>query len=242
MSGMGEPRRGSRSTPDQLRLVLDGAVDPGTLLPEHIAPMIASAGEAPFDDEDYFFEPWWPGARAFAFATGGRLRLQTDHLADPLATFPELQVIGTQLQADGVVLAGTLLVLDEQGRPDADLLRRRLADPATGGGEAAFVASDLLWVDGQRLTERPFRERHVRLGEVLRDGRLCVVTRGLRGEGVTLAAAVAAMGLSAISARCLSGPYRPGDAGDDWQRLPVIETPAPVTRPLLVLLNRLPLD
>ncbi|MBA3851993.1 MAG: hypothetical protein H0X59_06465 [Chloroflexi bacterium] len=237
-----DTRRRTGGAPEQLRLVMDGGADPAARLPERIAPMTASAGEAPFDDEDYFFEPWWPGARAFAFADGGRLRLQTDHLADPLATFPELEVIGTQLKADGVVLAGTLLVLDDEGRPDADLLRRRLADPAAQGGEAAFVASDLLWVDGQGLTERPFLERHTRLGDVLRDGRLCVVTRGLRGEGVTLAAAVAAMGLSAISARCLSGAYRPGDAGDDWQRLPVTETPAPVTRPLLVLLNRLPLD
>lgn len=204
--------------------------------------MSATAGAPPFDDEGYFFEPWWPGARAFAFADGGRLRLQIDHLADPLSTFPELEVIGTQLAADGVVLDGTLLVLDDEGRPDTELLRRRLADPAARGGEAAFVASDLLWVGGEELSERPFQERHARLGDVLRDGRLCVVTRGLRGEGVTLAEAVASMGLSAVSARRLAGGYHGGDAGDDWLRLPVIETPAPVTRPLLVLLNRLPLD
>ncbi|MDQ3554568.1 MAG: ATP-dependent DNA ligase, partial [Chloroflexota bacterium] len=98
--------------------------------------MTATLGEAPFDDEDYFFEPWWPGTRTFAFAEGGRLRLQTDHLADPLSTFPELEVISTQLAADGVVLDGTLLVLDGEGRPDAELLRRRLADPAATGGEA----------------------------------------------------------------------------------------------------------
>ncbi|MDQ3492918.1 MAG: hypothetical protein M3452_06615 [Chloroflexota bacterium] len=204
--------------------------------------MTATTGDAPFDDEDYFFEPWWPGTRTFAFAEDGRLRLQTDHLADPLSTFPELEVINTQLMADGVVLDGTLLVLDEEGRPDAELLRRRLADTTATGGEAAFVASDLLWAEGRSLLTQPFRERHARLADVLRDGRLCVATRGLRGEGVTLAEAVASMGLSAISARCLSGSYHPGAAGDDWLRLPVIETPAPVTRPLLVLLNRLPLD
>lgn len=228
--------------PEQLRLLLDGGVDPAARLPERVVPMTASTGVAPFDDEDYFFEPWWPGTRMFAFAEDGRLRLQTDHLADPLSTFPELEVINTQLTADGVVLDGTLLVLDAEGRPDAELLRRRLADPTAAGGEAAFVASDLLWAEGQSLLEQPFRERHARLGDVLRDGRLCVATRGLRGEGVTLAEAVASMGLSAISARCLSGSYRPGPAGDDWLRLPVIETPAPVTRPLLVLLGRLPLD
>ncbi len=203
--------------------------------------MSPSPAEVPFDDGEYFFEPWWPGARAFAFVEGGRLRLQTDHLVDPLATFPELAVIAAQLAADGVVLDGTLLVLDDEGRPDADLLRRRLADPAAAGGEAAFVASDLVWVDGLALTERPFYERRARLISVLRDGRLCVASRGLRGEGVTLAAAVATMGLSEISARAWNGRYRAGPAGVDWLRLPVVQTPATQTRPLLVLLERLPL-
>lgn len=204
--------------------------------------MLASSGATPFDDEGYFFEPWWPGARAFAFAEAGRLRIHTDHLADPLSTFPELDVMRSQLEADGVVLDGTLLVLDDEGRPDAELLRRRLADPAASGGEAAFVASDLLWADGRPLTDKPFMERHSRLGSVLHDGRLSVVSRGLRGEGAMLAEAVASMGLSAISARCLTSPYRPGNAGDDWLLLPVMGTPAAETRPLLVLLNRLPLE
>jgi bifunctional non-homologous end joining protein LigD len=204
--------------------------------------MLASAGEAPFDDEAYFFEPWWPGARAFAFLENGRLRLQADHLADPLAAFPELKVIGEQISDDGVVLDGTLLVLDDEGRPDLDLLRRRLADPGMVAGSGAFVASDLLWSGGKSLLAESWETRHRRLTSVLRDGDRCVVTRGLRGEGTTLAAAVASMGLDAVSARRLDGRWRPGDAGADWIRLPVAETPAASTRPLLVLLQRLPLD
>lgn len=203
--------------------------------------MRATSLDAPFDDDDYFFEPWWPGARTFAFVEGGRLRLQTEHLGNPLGIFPELAVIATQLQADGVVLDGTLLVLDAEGRPDSDLLRRRLAESG-GLGTGAFVASDLLWVDGAPVVDQPFERRRQRLGSVLHDGDLCVASRGLRSEGVTLASAVASMGIEAVSARCLSGTWRPGNAGDDWLRLPVNETPAAETRPLLVLLQRLPLE
>ncbi|MEA2623700.1 MAG: bifunctional non-ous end joining protein LigD [Chloroflexota bacterium] len=203
--------------------------------------MLASAGEAPFDDDAYFFEPWWPGARAFAFLEGGALRLQADHLSDPLGAFPELRVIRDQLLADGVVLDGTLLVLDAEGRPDRDLLRQRLADPGTRVGTGAFVASDLLWSGGRSLMAEPYEARHRRLSHVLRDGDLCVATRGLHREGTTLAEAVASMGLEAVSARRLDAAWRPGDAGPDWIRLPVTETPAASTRPLLVLLQRLPL-
>jgi len=204
--------------------------------------MIPAMGEGPFDDERYFFEPWWPGAPTIASIEGGHLRLQTEHLADPLAMFPELGVIAEQVDGDGVVVDGTLLVLDAEGRPDTELLRLRLSDPQAGGGEAAFVASDLLWLGGSPLIDRPFSERRERLGDVLRDGRLCVASRGLRGEGIMLAEAVASMGLTEISARSWTGTYRPGPAGDDWLRLPIVESPAAETRPLLVLLSRLPLE
>lgn len=240
---MAGPSRRTIDIPDgQLALAMDD-VTVTSRLPERVEPMHATTGEAPFDDEDYFFEPWWPGTRAHVFVEANRLRLQTEHLTDALATFPELRVITDQLSADGVVLEGTLLVLDDEGRPDAELLRRRLG--GAGGperGEAAFVASDVLWVDGIRITGATFEDRRARLGTLLTDGTLCVASRGLRGEGATLAEAVASMGLGAISARWLSATYRPGAVGGDWLRLPVVETPAPETRPLLVLLNRLPLD
>jgi bifunctional non-homologous end joining protein LigD len=204
--------------------------------------MVAGDLERPFDDDAYFFEPWWPGARALAFLESGWLRLQTEHLADPLDTFPELLAIGPQLRADGVVLDGTLLVLDDQGRPDRELLHRRLADPTLTAGLGAFVASDLLWEEGADITGRPFEERHRRLTAILPDSDRCVASRGVRGEGRMLARAVAAMGLDAVSARRLDAPWHAGPAGEDWLRLPVEEQPAAETRPLLVLLQRLPLD
>jgi hypothetical protein len=69
-----------------------------------------------------------------------------------------------------------------------------------------------------------------------------VVNRGLRGEGRTLAEAAASMGLTSIDARRLSATWRSGPASDAWVRLPVLTPPEEVTRPLLVLLQRLPLE
>jgi hypothetical protein len=61
------------------------------------------------------------------------------------------------------------------------------------------------------------------------------------GEGRTLARAVASLGLGSISARRLDGRWRAGSAGDDWLRLRVADPLVLPTRPLLVLLERLPL-
>ena len=103
------------------------------------------------------------------------------------------------------------------------------------------MASDLIYVEGRSIARKPFAERRRQLSAILRDASHCVLSRGVVGEGRTLARAVAGMGLREISARRLDGHWRPGPAGDDWLRLPVLETPAPVTRPLLVLLEGLPL-
>ncbi len=103
------------------------------------------------------------------------------------------------------------------------------------------MASDLLYDLGSSLLALPFEERRARLGGVLTDTERTVVSRGLRGEGSTLAEAVASMGLAEISARLLAARYRPGVRDDNWLRVPVVESPAKETRPLLALLQRLPL-
>jgi bifunctional non-homologous end joining protein LigD len=204
--------------------------------------MVPVAGPAPFDDDGWFFEPWWPGTPATVLVEDGRLRIAMDQLADPSGAFPELAVLPRQLAVDGVALAGTLLVLDHAGRPDRELLRQRLASPEGQPGTGAFVASDLLWADGVALTGWPFAQRRARLLELLSDSDRAMASRGLRAEGRVLAEAVASMGLDAISARCLSAPWRAGPAPDAFLRLPVLAPTAAETRPLLVLLQRLPLD
>ncbi len=213
----------------------------GATLPYRIKPMTPVPVPAPFDDPDWFFEPWWPGAPMLCFLQGDHVRLQTPHMADPAAAFPELAMIRDSFSGDGLVIEGFLLVLDDEGRPDQELLRERLSEDPYAGGQPAFVASDLLYENDRPLLSRPFSERRARLTNELTDTDRCVMSRGLRGEGLTLAEAVASMGIGEISARLLNAPYRPGAADEAWLRMPVVEAPAAQTRPLLYLLQRLPL-
>lgn len=224
---------------EQLPLSIEPAAR-GTL-PARLRPMLPFDGDAPFDNPDWFFEPWWPGAPALAWVEEFHARFQLEHLADPSAAFPELAEMGADFAHDQLIVEGTLLVLDDEGRPDADLLRHRLAEPGLVVGTPAFVASDLLYDVGQSLLGQSFEERRSRLARVLSDTARCVVSRGLRGEGSTLAEAIASMGLAELSARRLSARYRPGVRDESWLRLPVVEAPSVPTRPLLVLLQRLPL-
>jgi bifunctional non-homologous end joining protein LigD len=196
-------------------------------------------GTAPFDDPDYRFEPWWPGTRVLLLVERGEVRPVVEHLADPLSAFPELRGVAGLLGEDGVIIDGTLLVLDADGRPDADLLRERLAYPEVRNGEAAFVASDLIWTGGVDVSRRPFAERLERLVALLHETDWCMVARGYVGEGLAVADALGSMGLDAMSARHLGSPYRRGPSAGAWLRLPVAALAAPDRRPTLALIQRL---
>jgi bifunctional non-homologous end joining protein LigD len=224
---------------DQLDLSIPTAA--GGRLPARVAPMQATPGVGPFDDPAYLFEPWWPGVRALAWSDDGRLvRLQAEGLADALTAFAELaDELPGRLLADGVILDGWLLALDEGGWLDSGLLRRRLSGDVHAG-RPGFVASDLLWSDGEPWGRRPFAARRARLEAVLLDGDRCVVSHALRGEGTLLAEALARFGLDALSARRLDARYRAGAAGESWLRVPIAPAPS-VERPRLALIQRLPL-
>lgn len=197
--------------------------------------------DAPFDDPGWFFEPWWPGTLATIVTTHDGMRL-VGQLGDPLAAFPELSVVPAQLRARSAVVPGTLLVLDADGRPDSPALHRRLADPATRTGTGAFIAADLLEHDGELLVDAPFAARRARLLETVIESDHFLASRGLHGEGTTLARAAASMGIEAVSARRLDAAWHAGPSPDAWLRFPVQGRPSRARRPLLVLLQRLPLD
>jgi bifunctional non-homologous end joining protein LigD len=227
----------------QLSLELGGTGDTTRPpLPARLPFPVPTEGGIPFDDAARFFEPWWPGAHAFLRREGHSLELRTEHLSDPLLAFPELAAGIGRLDADGLVVEGTLLALDAAGRPDTDLLRRRLSGDHRDSGFGAFVASDLVYLEGRALMRKPFSERRRQLLATLADSEHCVVARGLAAEGVTMARAVVPLGLAAISARRLDARWRSGPAGDAWLRLTASERPDRPTGPFLVLLERLPLE
>jgi bifunctional non-homologous end joining protein LigD len=235
--------RGTRPDSGQLSLALEGStLDGRSIATDRWAiPMAPGDADAPFDDPAWFYEPWWPGTPATVVMTPDGMRI-VGQLGDPLGAFPELSVVPGQLRARSAVIPGTLLVLDDGGRPDMAALHRRLADPSERDGTGAFIAADLLERDGEILVDEGFAVRRAALLESAVDGDRFLASRGLHGEGITLAQAAASMGMDCVSARRLDAAWRPGPSPEAWLRFPVVGQPTAITRPLLVLLQRLPLD
>jgi ATP-dependent DNA ligase len=137
---------------------------------------------------------------------------------------PELAGLAVRIDARSAVLDGELVVVDAAGRADPDELLSRLAgDP---GRPVAFLAFDLLHIDGRSLLSAPLDRRREQLRRVLRPGDEVVAVPAIAGEGRALHEAAAAQGIAGIMARQRSSPYLPGVRSRLWRFIAVGGEPA----------------
>ncbi len=207
---------------DQLSLRLEPAM-PNP--PDTLRPMLARLRPDPFDSTDHLFEPSWGGRRVLALVgpadrpgAGGVSFL--GEAGEPLPLIPpELVGLGVRVAARSAVLDGELVVVDAAGRADEAGLARRLAGEP--GRSVAFLAFDLLDLDGRSLLSVPLERRRDQLRRVLRPGDEVLAVPAIPGEGRALFSAVAAQGLAGMLARQRMSPYLPGVRSRLWRFVPV---------------------
>ena len=239
---------------DQLSLRLEADQLPD--LPD-LRPMLPRPLPAPFDSDEHLFEPWWGGERAIVsvgpadLPGTGDVVIRDASGRDVTAVLPELAGLAVRVAARSAILDGELVVVDASGRADAGELARRLAGEP--GRPAAFLAFDLLHLDGRSLLSQPLVRRREALRRVLRPGDEVVAVPAIATEGVALYDAAVAQGIAGILARQRASPYLPGIRSRLWRFVaagPVdgssSEVPdevlGPAAAPVLALISRLPLD
>lgn len=247
---------------DQLTLPLDAAV--AARLPDlpDLQPMLPRPLAEAFDSEDHLFEPWWGGVRALVFVGpadepgGGDVRVADADGVDRAAALPELAGTAVRVAARSAILDGELVVVDADGRADAAALSARLAGDA--GRPVAFLAFDVLHLDGRSLLNQPLARRREALRRILRPGDEMVAVPAIATEGLALFEAIVAQGLAGMMARQRQSPYLPGTRSRLWRLIPARagEIPAAelaaapsepaastsATAPVLAMLSKLPLD
>ena len=213
---------------DQLSLDLEAGLPH---LPARLRPMLPRPLPAPFDSAEHVFEPSWGGRRALAFlepaydqdeqgryhtADGApSVRLVDAGGRDLADRLPELGGLALRIEARSAVLDGELVVVDGAGRPDGAALDSRL-DGRTGQ-DVAYLAFDLLYLDGRPLLGQPLARRRESLRRVLRPGPEVVAVPAIVGEGRALHDAATAQGLAGTMARQRSSPYLPGVRSRLWR-------------------------
>lgn len=181
----------------------------------------------PFSQRGWIFELKYDGFRILASKLAGVVTLQSRNGTDYTARFPDL--VDDMAILPDLVLDGELVVLDAQGRPQFDRLRRRAAKSvkatvaqAARTEPAAIFAFDLLWLAGRDLRAQPLLKRKAALKKALARARRVKYLDHIGEHGERLYAAVAGLGLEGIVAKRADSKYRAGRSAD-WMK---IKTPA----------------
>jgi bifunctional non-homologous end joining protein LigD len=207
---------------DQLSLRLEPALPN---LPANLRPMLARPIPEAFDSAAHLFEPVWGGVRALALvgpaevAGGGEVTFVGEDGAPIEPVPPDLAGLAARVAARSAVLDGEIVAVDSSGRVDADELARRMAGKA--GRPLAYLAFDLLHLDGRSLLTVPLERRRELLRRVLRPGDEVVAVPAIAEEGRALLEAVTAQGLAGIRARQRESPYLPGVRSRLWRSVDV---------------------
>jgi ATP-dependent DNA ligase len=201
------------------------------------------AGRTGRAGSDVIVEPYWGGVRVIVRVGPYGARLTDEEAVDCTGEFPiQAQAIAAAALAQELVLDGYLTVHPTQTTIGA---APGVAEtPSTGdavtqmlaGGLAkrpkreprldptrpiAFMAVDLLLVDGSSLLEIPLLERKRLLDGALRQSELVRITPYLRPPIGSFAATWKALGFSSIAIKPANGRYSPTGGRSDWVIAPI---------------------
>jgi len=191
-----------------------------------IAPMSASTGDLPRDDERWAFEPKWDGMRVLVEVDGGTVTARSRTDREVTESFPELE--GVRAVAPTAVLDGEIVSLDGTGRPSFNRLQQRFG--VTGRLEVAvrarevpafYVIFDVLHLGGIDSWTLPFHQRRELLEELVEDGPTWRLTPSGVGHGQAWLDGAREQGLEGIMAKRLDRPYEPGRRSEAWRKIKI---------------------
>ncbi len=179
--------------------------------------MLAKLAETLPEGDGFLYEPKWDGFRAIVFRGPG-VYIQSRDLRPLDRYFPELHEALLDRLPAGCVVDGEIVIAGEHGL-DFDALQLRLHPAASRVARlaketpAAFVAFDLLAVDGRDVRNEPQAERRRLLERLLGDVappiHLTPMTRDRR-TAVEWLARFEGAGLDGVVAKFADAPYQPG--------------------------------
>ena len=183
-----------------------------------VEPMLAASAEALPAGDGWLYEPKWDGFRALVFRGTEDVFIQSREMRPLDRYFPELHAAFLAQLPAGCVLDGEIVIVTAQGL-DFEALQLRL-HPAASRVEmlakttpAAFVAFDLLAVDGRDARTAPQADRRGLLERTLRRAApplyLTPVTRDRETARAWLQEFEGA-GLDGVIAKPAGGTYQPG--------------------------------
>jgi bifunctional non-homologous end joining protein LigD len=184
-------------------------------MPHNIKPMLATPVKEPFDHPDWIFEVKWDGYRAIAEIRDGDVSLYSrNRISLNKKFFPIVESLRKfRFEA---VLDGEIVVVDDQGHPDFQMLQNY---QKSGSGHLLYYVFDLLYCRGHDLTNLPLLRRKELLGKNLPFDPKIKFSDHISKEGVLFFNVVREKGLEGIIAKHSQSAYRMGRRSRQWLKV-----------------------
>lgn len=207
----------------------------GALRPRDFPLMLAKLSYEPVDGDQWLFEIKYDGVRALAIRDNDDVRLFARRGTEITGQYPEVALALRALPFKRFVIDGEIVALDDNGRPDFQLLQRRmhLGDPHDIARMSLAVpvihfVFDLLAFGEFDLRGLPLERRKEFLARLIKGEGPVRFCEHIVGRGRDFYDAVASAGLEGLMAKLRSSPYR-GRRTADW-----VKVKCPLTRRFVI--------
>jgi bifunctional non-homologous end joining protein LigD len=170
-------------------------------MPPRVQPIAPIRRTEPFDDPEWVFDLKYDGFRGICYLEQGCCRMISRN-GNLMSRFAGLgDQIAASLDVGDAILDGEVIAADETGRPQFYDLLRDMRAPA-------YVAFDVIWLNGVDLRARPLTDRRRHLQNILPKGS-AIISEALSvtGRGHKLFELMCAHDLEGVVAKRLKDGY-----------------------------------
>ncbi|GAB2531250.1 DNA ligase D [Rufibacter soli] len=185
-------------------------------MPHDIVPMTAKLTDGPFDDPNWLFEMKWDGYRAVAEVENEQVHLYSRNGKSFNQKYaPVVKALaGLKHQA---IFDGELVVLGPQGKADFQALQNYQNTPSE---HLYYYIFDLIYLDGQDLTQEPLLRRKELLAQVLEGAKEPLRYSEHRvGTGVEFFKEAQKHQWEGIMAKAANSKYLLGKRSQEWLKI-----------------------
>lgn len=200
---------------------------------EPLLPQQPTPARAEIASVEWLFEPFWPGKRLIVRVAGGAATVTDD--GGTAVGAGELDDVGELVRAavraehavlDGVWTAQPFAARSAESTEWAESAESAESAGSTDRDRRAFVAVDLLELDGELLLDVPLQERRRLLESVVHERSQVRVSRAVKQPIGGWLLGWRESGLGHYVAKHQNARYAPGRRTDDWLKLS-LQVPAP---------------
>lgn len=182
-------------------------------LAHYITPMLAKETSEPFSDKDWIYEIKWDGYRAIAEVKGADVQLYSRNGNTFNTSYPVVVEALRHMKLHAV-LDGEVVVVDENGRSDFQLLQHYEDSYPT-----EYRVFDVLSINGKNTCELPLTDRKALLKKLLKKNDIVKYSEHIAEKGVAFFEAAKSKDLEGIIAKKADSLYYPGKRTNEWLKI-----------------------